>query len=317
MNSLIGSYSIALQPYRRSFKKPLQTAHGWWTVREGFVLSLKDAEGRVGRGEIAPIPWFGTETLEQAFSFCQDLGGEISAAQIQQIPDRLPACQFGFGSAWELLTLNSLPQAQALQCSYLLPTGIAALDAWQTAWTKGSRTFKWKIGVEPIAQELKHLDMLLHDLPPAANLRLDANGGLTWETANQWMQSCDRINQLGSAKIEFVEQPLPPTEFDRLLSLSQCYQTPIALDESVATITQLEGCYQQGWRSLFVIKPAIAGSPARLREFCRQYQPDIVWSSALETSIGRNYIEQYLIPSLPSSSRAIGFGIGDWFEDEG
>jgi O-succinylbenzoate synthase len=316
VNQVIGSFSIALQPYRRSFKKPLQTAHGWWTVREGFVLCLQDAEGRVGRGEMAPIPWFGTETLDQVLSFCQNLGGKISVAQIQQIPDRLPVCQFGFESAWEMLTQSSPKQNQVLQSSYLLPTGISALNAWQSAWTAGNRTFKWKIGVEPIAQEMKYLDLLLGDLPVAANLRLDANGGLTWETANQWMQYCDRMNQSGSAQIEFVEQPLLPSEFDCLLALSQSYKTPIALDESVATIAHLEACYQKGWRSIFVIKPAIAGSPARLRKFCWQHQPDVVWSSALETAIGRNYIEQSFIPSSPPASRAIGFGVGDWLRDE-
>jgi len=65
-----------------------------------------------------------------------------------------------------------------------------------------------------------------------------------------------------------------------------------------------------------VIKPVIAGSPSRLRQFCQEYQPDVIWSSALETTIGRRYIEDFLIPSTQLTERAIGFGVDQWFADD-
>jgi len=36
----------------------------------------------------------------------------------------------------------------------------------------------------------------------------------------------------------------------------------------------------------FVIKAAIAGSPSRLRQFCREHEIDAVFSSVFETAIG-------------------------------
>ena len=94
-------YQFDFHPYRRPFAHPLTTSHGNWEVREGIILCLTDETGKIGWGEIAPIPWFGSETLEQALDFCQQLPPQITTTDIFSIPVTLPACQFGFESAWE------------------------------------------------------------------------------------------------------------------------------------------------------------------------------------------------------------------------
>lgn len=306
------------RPYRRSFKQPLHTHHGLWSVRQGIILQFTDAQGRIGWGEIAPVAAFGTESSEQALAFCQSLPPEITAETIAQIPPTLPACQFGLESAWEWLesgcdrdTLRD--PSPPLTCSHLLPTGAAALTAWQFPYQQGSRTFKWKIGVAAIEAELQQFEQLVQSLPTGTRLRLDANGGLTPDAACQWLRRCDAL--CSPAEVEFLEQPLPPDQFELLLSLSRQFQTPIALDESVATFSQLEACYQQGWRGIFVIKAAIAGSPSRLRQFCQAHPLDIVWSSVFETSIAQHFITHYLIPTVPTSQRAVGFGVNQWFTE--
>jgi o-succinylbenzoate synthase len=186
-----------------------------------------------------------------------------------------------------------------------LPTGSAALSALP----QEPGTFKWKIGVAPISQELEVFQALVKALPQQSKLRLDANGGLTEAETERWLQICDRVG------VEFLEQPLSPAQFDLMLDLSQRYETPIALDESVATVAQLEQCYERGWRGIFVVKAAIAGSPLRLRSFCQRHPVDIVWSSVFETAIGQAYIQNCLIPSVPTMGRAIGFGVNHWFND--
>jgi len=304
-------YRLTYRPYSRPFRQPLHTSHGLWSDRQGILLQLIDPEGRVGRGEIAPIEWFGSESLDQALAFCQQLPEQITADTIFAIPDALPACQFGFESAWESLNgSDSTMPAHSLTYSSLLPTGKAALSTWEPLWQQGSRTFKWKIGVAPVEEELQSFVLLKQALPPTAQLRLDANAGLNWQEACTWLETADQVG------IEFLEQPLPVSQFDPMLKLSDRFQTPIALDESVATLTQMQQCYQQGWRGIFVVKAAIAGSPRHLRQFCQTHQPDIVWSSVLETAIARHFIENRLIATLPQPSRAVGFGIDHWFKDE-
>ncbi len=304
------------RPYRRPFRQALHTSHGVWRDREGILLRLTHAAG-IGWGEIAPLPWFGSETLAQALNFCRYLPAEISAATIDTIPDSLPACHFGFESALESLTaplpsaplplpLPSLPRSSAL-----LPTGESALQTWQPLWNKGHRTFKWKIGVTDRDQELTWFHHLIQQLPGTAKLRLDANGGLDLETTMQWLDACDRAQP--TLTLEYLEQPLPPKQFDTMLSLSQRYITPLALDESVATVPQIQACYQAGWRGVFVIKPAIAGSPRRLRQFCRHQSIDAVFSSVFETAIGQQ-AGQRLAAELGNPDRAWGYGTNHWFD---
>ncbi|HEY9637457.1 MAG TPA: o-succinylbenzoate synthase [Coleofasciculaceae cyanobacterium] len=323
-------YQFAFRPYQRPFKRVLSTSHGNWDVRQGIILRLRDHTGRVGWGEIAPIPWFGSETLEQALDFCQQLPPEITAEAIFSIPVELPACQFGFESAWEwvsgewgmgngdkgevsknasLSPTSPLSPYSRAYC-FLLPAGNAALESWQTAWDQGSRTFKWKIGVTSVEEEFKIFNQLIQSLPQSVQLRLDANGGLTGQEAKQWLRAADQ-----AGIVEFLEQPLPPEQFDAMLEMSAEYSTPIALDESVATLDQLEACYQQGWRGIFVIKAAIAGSPKRLRQFCQNYDIDTVFSSVFESAIARQAALQ-LAAELSNPNRAIGFGVNHWFHED-
>ncbi|MEH2355698.1 o-succinylbenzoate synthase [Nostoc sp.] len=312
-------YQFKFRPYQRRFLRSLTTNHGKWDIREGIILRLTDETLRVGWGEIAPISWFGSETLEQALDFCRQLPGEITDEIIFSIPDELPACQFGFESAWEMGSGgdNFITPNSSLFYSGLLPAGEAALNQWETLWQKGYRTFKWKIGVYAIADELKIFESLIHTLPAFTKLRLDANGGLSYEEANLWLWTCDNLkaNPEVTLEIEFIEQPLPVEQFEGMLELSTSYETAIALDESVATLGQLAACHQQGWRGIFVIKPGIVGSPSRLREFCHQHQIDVVFSSVFETAIARLAALQ-LAAELSRNNRAIGFGIDHFFEQE-
>ena len=356
-------YSFEWRRYRRLFRQPLRTHHGSWSEREGIIVRLQHNNQQMGWGEIAPISWFGSETIDQAIEFCQSLKGQITEEQIAEIPNQLPACQFGLESALETLGCGAIDTASRLNlpCSVLL--SLEAVLADETKLEQGEEsyirslnplmlenfeiqnerlgsfqprgaslrgkhssrilsefgepelTFKCKIGVQAIDREMAQLDRLLKVLPKQAKLRLDANGGLSETEAYRWLEWCDCHFQ-NPPQIELIEQPLSPDQFEQMQQLNQQFHTPIGLDESVATIDQLQDCYRQGWRGIFVIKPAIAGSPSRLRQFCQEYQPDVIWSSALETTIGRRYIEDFLIPSTQLTERAIGFGVDQWFADD-
>ncbi|MBD2091742.1 o-succinylbenzoate synthase [Microcoleus sp. FACHB-1515] len=291
--------------YSRPFRLPLRTHHGVWRQREGVLLQLQDEFDRISYGEIAPIPWFGSESIEQAIAFCHSLPPEFDAARIAEIPDCLPACQFGFESAWRSLD-QTVALDKKLLCCGLLPTGSSAIAALASL-AKTYPALKWKIAVDAIDRELDLLTQLLNQLPTTLKLRLDANGGLSFETAQRWLEVCDR-----SPQIEFLEQPLPVDRFDQMLELSQNFSTAIALDESVATIAQLQAAHAQGWQGIYVVKAAIAGFPSCLREFVQTHQLSVVWSSALETAIARRFIETHL---AEPSALALGMGVDHLFAD--
>jgi len=301
------NYQLSFRLIGQKFIHPVVTHYGIWEIRESIILRLVDGQGRIGWGEISPISWFGSETLEQALDFCQQFPGEITTKQILTIPDKLPACQFGFESALTDLEQNAELDYTDLSYSGLLPTGVQALHQWKNLWNQGYRTFKWKIGVDAIARELGIFESLINELPDSAKLRLDANGGLTREQAETWLKTCEEIPD----KIEFLEQPLGKSELKQMMELSQSYSTTIALDESVATLRDLEDCFQKGWRGVFVIKPGIAGSLYRLKKFCQNHEIDTVFSSVFETAIGRKAALELAIAisKHQSRQRAVGFGI--------
>jgi o-succinylbenzoate synthase len=314
------SYTLSFKPYQRRFRKPLQTHHGLWEVREGLLVGLHREDGAVGWGEVAPIPWFGTEMVEEAISYFQHLPQVLSESDIFAIPDTLPCCQFGIGSAWEMLhgpqsTVELAPE----KLSALLPAGEAACEVWPRLWQKGHRTLKWKIGVLLIDAELEIFRDLTNALPEGAQLRLDANGGLSLLEAQRWLETCDHLRggfggllvrsyRTPPVQVEYVEQPLPPVEFEAMQHLSNVYHTPIALDESVATLGQLIRCHEADWRGVMVIKAAIAGYPQALREFLATHPVDVVFSSVFETEVGRA-TALALARVFNHKDRAIGFGV--------
>ncbi|MEG3919504.1 o-succinylbenzoate synthase [Microcoleus sp. POL10_C6] len=334
-------YQFEFRTYQRKFKRPLQTSHGIWDIRSGIILRLVGENNQIGWGEIAPLSWFGSESFEQALDFCNSLPGNISSEMIFAISAELPACQFGFESAlsneqnspppappWQggeksenLTYLCQEEEKRLSQYSGLLPAGETALQALQVLWLEGYRTFKWKIGVAAIEQELKIFQQLIeamHNLceREKAFLRLDANGGLSYSQAKTWLEACDEVKATPdfSADIEFLEQPLPVTQFQEMVELNAIYATPIALDESAANLDRIQECYSQGWRGIFVIKPAICGSPSQLRKFCQTHNIDAVFSSVFETEIGRQAALN-LATQLSLNKRALGFGTDCWFDE--
>ena len=307
MCSIDSQYGFQFEPYQRKFKQPLRTSHGIWQIREGIIISLCNSEGKIAKGEIAPIPWFGSETIAEAFSFCQQQGSIITPETIYHISDRLPACQFAFESALQNIR-GKLEEAteDLFDCCYLLPTGKEAI-ALNYEKIADSSTFKWKIALEEADREIARAKQLLTKLPARSKLRLDANGGLTIEEAKKWLTFAEQQSQ-----IEYIEQPLPPEQFQTMIEFKENYDVTLALDESVTNIRQLIDCYEKGWRDVFVVKSAIAGFPSLLREFSRRRDLDLVFSSVFETAIGRQAALRLAV-ELSNRSRALGFGVERWF----
>ena len=90
---------LEVRRYRRHLKKPLYTGNGALTERNGILIRIEDAEGKVGFGEAAPLKWFGTESFQDAFSFLNAWGNEISPEAWLEVPMSLPCCRFAFDSA--------------------------------------------------------------------------------------------------------------------------------------------------------------------------------------------------------------------------
>ncbi len=203
-------FRFAYKSYRLPLGMPLRTAHGVWAEREGIILRLEDEAGAAGFGEIAPIPWFGTETLAGAVEICRKCGDQVAAEVLDAVPERLGCVRFALAQARERPETR-VPAGNRLPVAALLPAGRAALTVMPEKLEAGFLAFKWKVGVGAVDDELGMLDDLLALLPAHARLRLDANGAWNRRQAGRWLEHC------AGRPVEFVEQPVAPADEDTLL----------------------------------------------------------------------------------------------------
>jgi len=302
------TYSFSHRLYRLPLRTPLRTAHGPWTEREGILLRLEDENGQASFGEIAPIPWFGTETLAEAEEICRKFRDRITPEALDQVPARMGAVRFALAAA---LSRPAVPAVTPrVPVTALLPAGKAALAALAARVEAGFLTFKWKVGVAAPEEELGLLDELLAALPEYAKLRLDANGAWDRRQAERWLERC------ADRPVEFVEQPVPPTDEDTLHGLAEDYPVKLALDESVTQLDEARRWQAEGWSGVFVIKPALAGPLEDIAAWVLAAEADVVLSSSIETALARAAILRFALRHhAVLLRRAPGFGVGDVFGD--
>jgi O-succinylbenzoate synthase len=300
---------LASRRYRLPFRVPLRTAHGVWTEREGIVLRVVGEGGRVGYGEIAPIHGFGGVALEEVVPMLSRLGPTPSAEELLRIADEVPGLRMALIEAG--VDGGGLPDLARdhVMVSALLPAGRAALGVLRERLELGFRVAKWKVGVEPIADELALLDDLLALLPSGARLRLDANGAWDRRHAERWLEAASE------RPIEYVEQPIEPGRRgaeDLLLGLAGDYPVPVALDESIADDGDIEAWLGRGWPGVYVVKPTLLSDPRRTIEGLAKARAAVVFSSALETAVGFKRGLRWAF-AWRGEARAVGFGVGTLF----
>ena len=312
------NYRLEFRRYRLPLRAAVRTAHGVWSEREGVIVRLEEKEGVAGFGEAAVIPWFGTETADEAGAACRELGASVDDARLASVPVRLRCLRNALAAARvEIERANENRERRVggstpyLPVAALLPAGRAALAEIPPKAEIGFRVFKWKVGVGDIADELALLDDVCAALPGGAKLRLDANGAWDRRKAERWLERC------AERPVEFVEQPIA-TEAkgaqDLLLGLASDFPTPLALDESVASDGDVERWLGAGWRGVFVAKPSLLGDVAGTLEKFARAKATVVFSSALETAAGAKAALRVAF-AWAGEPRALGFGVWPLFAD--
>ncbi len=218
------------------------------------------------------------------------LAPQASRADLEACLPRLPApLAFALGAALAeldgLVGAAAAPWRPAPPSAWLLPAGEAALESLrallvsQALSPEGSLSVKWKLAARPDPLERRLLEEVLALLPATARLRLDANGGWDRPTATAW---ADRL--AGEPRLEWLEQPLPPSDQEGLEALAQ--RIPVALDESL----RVDPSLRQRWAGWQVRRPALEGDPRPLLAELRAGRPRLMVSTALETGIGRRWL---------------------------
>ena len=306
--------AASVRRVRLEFRRPVHTARGRRSTRETLLFSLVDADGMTGHGEAAPWPGFGTESIDTIQSALEGVAARLAGADVEPgdhdaatgstLRD-MPAAQAALqGALWDLAARREgSPLARCL-ARRIRPGGAADCDAVAThalllgdtpdavrasageARQAGYRAAKLKFGFGTIDEDVARAGAARGALGPGVRLRGDANGA--WDP-DRAIAALDRLAPLG---FEFVEQPLPAAAIDALAALRRRAPLRIALDESVASATDVVRAIEAGAADVVVLKPAFLGGPLRALELAQRARAagaEVVYTHAMESSIGAHH----------------------------
>lgn len=99
---------------------------------------------------------------------------------------------------------------------------------------RGFTELKLRIAVEDFDTDLRRLNLLRDRFGTALRLSADANG--RWSEA----EAGPRLDQLARLGLEYLEQPLPATDWDGAARLAATAPLPLMFDESLGTMAAVE-----------------------------------------------------------------------------
>lgn len=272
---------VHLEPYRLPFRRPLRTAVGALTHREGVIVRV-EAGGLIGVGEAAPLPAFGGESLAEAVEALRswspaEPGGPLPAPPsarhgAEQALLALEAARTGRTLA-ELLS----PAPRRRVPLNALVTGVADAVA---AVEAGFRTLKLKVGFDP-DDDVRRVAAVREAVGGGVALRLDANGGWTEAAARRALEALIPLD------VEQIEEPVADLEaMARLRG-----PIPVAVDERCGGEAELERVIALGAADRVVVKPMRAGgarAALRMIDRARAAGLEAVVTTSLEAAPGRH-----------------------------
>jgi len=232
-----------------------------------LYIQLSDAEGNTGWGEVAPLPNWSLETLDQCIEQLKTFTGQNSR-------ELYPSVSFGLESA--LLSLFSPLSDYTVPVATLLK-GPDILEEAKLKHQQGYTIAKLKVGLLPFEEAAP----LIHELKNIFTLRIDVNRA--WSTK----ESLNFFSQFPLDTFDYVEEPFRnPHDLD-------LFSHPLAVDESLRdtfTLAQLETIPSL---KTLVYKPTLSGGLSHCLPYykwAKEKNLDFVLSSCFESPLGLSQI---------------------------
>jgi o-succinylbenzoate synthase len=337
-----------LRPLRLEFIKPLKTARATYGAREGFVVQLRDEEGRVGQGEAMPLPEFGTESLSECErtlrEYLSTLRNETLMNKEAPSTPRPPGEGRGEGisglgldprlppaarHALEQALLDLLSQRRGVPLSHLLcaearsevhvnallgaPSPEALAEEAGRAVFEGYETLKLKVAGRLVEEDEARLAAVRESVGPTTRLRVDANGA--WKES----EAGRALERLSRYELELCEQPVAAEEHEALARLQEHAPCALAADESLTLPESLQFLLQSpATVKILVLKPMVLGGLLPTLELARRAAKrgmEAYVTSSLDGVIARAGAA-HLAAALPSGRYASGLGVGHLFANE-
>lgn len=299
----MGTRTFQLYQYQIPVDSQLILRNRFLKKREGLLVKVS-CDVAEGWGEIAPLPEFSQETLEQAKQQALDwlYAWRDAGSGAAKLPlDHLyPSVAFGLSCALAEMKglLNEAANYQVAPLCYGDPDELyEPLNQMQ-----GEKVAKIKVGMYEANRDGLIADMLLEAIPDLY-LRLDANR--SW-TATKAQMFAKYVKPVHRQRIQFLEEPCK-TPSD---SIQFAEETGIAIawDETVREREFLQNPphFFHPMVKAIVIKPTLVGSLQRCVELIKQAQSyglQAVISSSIESSLGLTQLariaQQYTPETVP------------------
>lgn len=257
---------MSIERFSLSLSRPLSTARGEMTEREGFLVAVEH-DGETGVGEATPLPGW-TESLDACRSALEPVDEDAPALSLAGM-DGTPAARHGL----ELALFDAAARAreeplyrylggettvERVPVNATVGDGPAAGTAREArdAVAAGYPAVKVKVGSRSLEADLDRL-AAVRDACPDVELRADANGAWDRETALRALPAVGRLD------VAYVEQPLPAPDLAGHAEL-RGRGVRVALDESLAAAS-VEEALAAGAADVLVLKPMALGGPSKAR----------------------------------------------------
>jgi len=318
------------------FKQPAGTSRGVYLTRKIWLVYLTDGE-KTGVGECAPLPDLSCDAMaDDAYkaklhTFCEAYcaQGEINYEAMRDYPSML----FGLETAvLDLHPHHLSPITHHLLFDTPFSRGEVGIPINGLVWMgnyeemlqrmeeklqKGFRCVKLKIGAIDFDKELDLVKRIrerfsFHEV----ELRLDANGGFTYDEALYKLELLSQYN------IHSIEQPIKQGQWAYMAELCRESPLPIALDEELIGVNDPEmkrHMLEIIKPRYIILKPSLHGGMMGCREWidiARKLGIGSWITSALESNIGLNAIAQFASSVYGDSiTMPQGLGTGQLFTD--
>jgi o-succinylbenzoate synthase len=310
----VTSHPLAFAPYELAFRNPLHTARGVITLRCGFLVALRVGNA-VGIGDVAPLPDFGTETVEEAGQKLEEKRKTKNEKLDLELDclDGFPATRFGLQCA--LLALEGQPSegAREIPVNALIGGGTVR-EAWvagQKAVEAGYETLKVKVGMRTVRQDIEIFRVLRSAFPKLA-LRADANGAWSFDEARQFAHG------VTACELQYIEDPLKDPDTEALSVFRRNCEVPVACDRMADSVEDIEALIERRLCDVLVLKPSVIGSIRKLEQLADKAKAAgmaVVISSLLESSVGLSYVA-HLAARCGTEGLAHGIGTAEMFETD-
>jgi len=290
--------------YHLPFKGPIRVKDQMATGREGLLICLTSDQGIEGFGDIAPLPGFSRETLQQATDQIKDLQPSLVGALLP----KTVASMDGQLSQWwqdkhlkpsvrcgmEMAVLNLAANVKHIGLNELLSDdfhdnvrvhGLLQGDITQVVAQarvlskRGFISMKLKVGGH-LEEDIEKVQAINDALDGHALLHVDANRRWNFEQALEFGK------HVSCAAVEYIEEPF--ADLTRIPEFFQETFIPAALDESLGTLTFPEIKAMDGV-DYVVLKPTLLGGIEKtwqMMQDARAVALSAVVSSSYESGVG-------------------------------